>query len=247
MPLDVGIALLAFVERVADLASVTDVWVGGSLATGDYVPVVSDLDLVAVTSQPLTGTALERVVRAHQTLDAGLAHGLNLGCQYADEPRLHEPDIEHPTWTHGALVDRVISKITRAELALHGFSVVGRPPGAVLPPVTADDVRAAAHAELADYWSYAAGRPGLFLRRPVMVDLGLTAMARGRHAVAFGELLTKSEAIEQMRAPIWLRNQIRARRRGQIVSSPRVSAAYLAWRDVARTCSASRSAPPGHD
>jgi len=115
-----------------------------------------------------------------------------------------------------------------------------------LPPVTPDEVREAARAELTGYWSYAARRPWMFWRLPVMVDLGLTAMARGRHALASGELLTKSAAIEQARAPRWLKDDVRARRRGEQRTSPRLRAGYAAWRDVRRTTSAAtRSTRPG--
>jgi len=70
-------------------------------------------------------------------------------------------------------------------------------------------------------------------------------MARGRHAVATGQLLTKTQAIEQAHAPTWLKDQLRARRRGQPVTSPRIRTALIAWRDARRTvASACRSAPP---
>ncbi len=213
-------------------------WVGGSLATGDYVPGVSDLDLVAVTSQLLTGEALARVVQIHETLDAGPAEGMDLGCQYVDAERLLDIAAEHPTWTHGDLVARRVSLVTRAELVQHGFAVLGPPPNQLLPPVTPDEVRGAARAELAGYWSYAARRPQMFLRLPVLVDLGLTAMARGRHALATGELLTKTAAIEQVLAPRWLKEDLRARRRGENTESPRWRAAYASWQDVRRTTSA---------
>ncbi len=143
---------------------------------------VSDLDLVAVTSEPLGGDALGRIVRIHEHLDAGSASGMDLGCQYADAAGLVDANAEVPTWTHGQLVDRAVSLVTRAELALHGLSISGPAPLDLLPPVTTDGVRAAAQAELAGYWSQAARRPQSFLRFPVMVDLGLTSMARGRHA-----------------------------------------------------------------
>jgi hypothetical protein len=70
---------------------------------------------------------------------------------------------------------------------------------------------------------------------PIMVDLGLTGMARGRHTLRTGELLTKSAAIEQAAAPSWLIEQLRGRRRGEAVSYPRVRAGLVAWRDVRRT------------
>ncbi len=166
-------------DRLAATGIADALWVGGSLATGDHVVGVSDLDLVAVTSEPLTGPALAQVALLHQQLDDGAARGMDLGCQYVDAGRLLDVAVEHPTWTHGVMVNRTVSLITRAELVLHGFAVMGPPPEELLPPVTPDGVREAAHAELAGYWSYAARRPHMFWSLPVMVDLGLTAMARG--------------------------------------------------------------------
>jgi hypothetical protein len=184
---------------------------------------------------------LERVAAAHEQLDAGLAHGMDLGCQYPDAARLLDADARHPTWTHGEMLDRPVSLVTRAELVLHGYAVLGPSPQELLPPVTPDDVRDAARAELTGYWSYAARRPQMFWRLPVMVDLGLTAMARGRHALATGELLTKSAAIEQAHAPDWLKADLLARRRGAQRTSPRLRAGYVAWRDVRRTTARVRS------
>jgi hypothetical protein len=241
MEADVHAVLCDLGSRLEALGVTDALWVGGSLATGDYVPGVSDLDLVAVTSQPLVGEALAQVRLIHEDLDAGPANGMDLGCQYTDAGRLLDVAVEHPTWTHGEMLDRTVSLVTRAELVLHGFPVLGPPPEALLPPVTPDDVRNAARAELLGYWSYAARRPRMFWRLPVMVDLGLTGMARGRHALAHGELMTKTAAIPEARAPRWLRDDLTGRRRGEQVSSPRLRAGYAAWRDVRRTTAAARS------
>jgi hypothetical protein len=43
-----------------------------------------------------------------------------------------------------------------------------------------------------------------------MVDLWLTARARSRHSLTTGELLTKTAAIEQARAPGWLKDDLSA-------------------------------------
>ena len=232
-------AVRQLAERLGGLGWVTDLLVAGSLATGDYVPGVSDLDLVALTEGPVSSERQEVLAGLHRELDEGAARGLDLGCVYVDAGRLADLAAAHPTWTHGSLVQRILSGVTRAELARHGFAVLGRPPGAVLPEVTDDDVRRAARAELCGYWAYASRHPRWWLS-PVIADLGLTSMARGRHALRTGRLLTKTQAIEQAHAPAWLKDQLRARRQGQPVASPRIRTALIAWRDARRTVAAAR-------
>ena len=227
-------AVSALADCLADLGWVTDLLVAGSLATGDYVPGVSDLDLVALTEGPVGRARQEVLAGLHRELDHGAAKGLDLGCVYVDADRLADAAALHPTWTHGSLVHRSLSGVTRAELVRHGFAVLGRPPAAVLPDMTDDDVRRAARAELCGYWARAARRPLMWLN-PVIADLGLTSMARGRHALETGQLLTKTQAVEQANAPAWLRAQLRARRRGEQVVSPRARTALIAWRDARRT------------
>jgi hypothetical protein len=221
-------------RRLSALGGVTDLLVAGSLATGDHVPGVSDLDLVALTDGPADPVALAAL---HRDLDAGVARGLDLGCVYVPAAAIGDPAAEHPTWTHGRLVQRILSGVTRAELVRYGYPVFGRPPAETFPPMTDDDVRAAARAELTGYWAWAARRPWMF-GSPIMVDLGLTSMARGRYALAEGELLTKSAAIRQAAAPPWLIAQLAARRRGEPVVSPRWRSAWFAWRDCRRTTAA---------
>ena len=232
-------AVTALAERLASLPWVSDLWVAGSVATGDYVPGVSDLDLVAVVDGPVDSEREAVLVDLHRALDLGEAAGTDLGCVYVDDGRLPEPDALHPTWTHGQLVQRMLSGVTRAELGRHGFAVLGRSPGEVMPPMTDDDVRAAARAEVCGYWAWASRRPRMWLN-PVIADLGLTSMARGRHAVRHGQLLTKSDAIEEAHAPDWLIEHLRARRRGEPVVSPRLRTGFIAWRDARATVRAVR-------
>jgi hypothetical protein len=221
-------------DELNALGWVTDLMVAGSLATGDYTPRISDVDLVAFADGPV-GTDRQAVVAAiHRRLDSGSGAGLKIGCVYVDTETISRIDMPHPTWTHGLLVHRTLSLITRAELVRHGYQVLGRPPGDVLPAVSADDLRAAAHAELTGYWAWAVRRPWLWLD-PDLAELGLTSMARGRHALGDGELLTKTRAIEQAYAPAWLIDLLRARRCGDTVPLPRLRTALAAWRDARRT------------
>lgn len=138
-------------RELADLGWVTDLLVGGSLATEDYVPHVSDLDLVAFVDGPLDGTREILLSTIHRALDLGSGSGLNLGCVYVNGARLLDADATHPTWTHGSLVARSLSGVARAELVRHGYAIFGRPPLQVLPPMSDDDLREAARAELTGY------------------------------------------------------------------------------------------------
>lgn len=234
-------AVTSLAARLAELSWVRDLLVAGSLATGDYVPGVSDLDLVAVVTGPVDGARTARLVDVHEDLDRGSAAGADLGCVYVDECHLLDAAAMHPTWTHGGLADRILSGVTRVELVRHGFPVFGRPPTDMLPPMADDQVRAAARAELCGYWAWAARRPHIWVD-PVIADLGLTSMARGRHALRTGQLLTKTAAIEQAQAPAWLIDQVRARRRGEPVVSPRALTGWIAWRDTLTTTSGARHA-----
>ncbi len=227
-------AVTALSERLTSLEWVPDLLVGGSLATGDYVPGVSDLDLVAIVNGPVDRTRTAQLIQLHGELDRGLAAGTDLGCVYVDESRLTDAAMPHPTWTHGELVHRTLSGISRAELVRHGFAVYGRRPDELFPSMTDDQVRAAARDELCGYWAWASRRPWMWLY-PDIADLGLTAMARGRSALETGQLLTKTEAIDKAHAPVWLIDELRARRRGEPVQSRRVRTGWIAWRDARQT------------
>jgi hypothetical protein len=221
------------------LGWISDLMVAGSLATGDYRPRISDLDLVALVDGPVGAGRQAALTAVHRRLDSGAGAGLDLGCAYVDTATLADPGTRHPTWTHGQLVQRILSGINRAELVRHGYEIFGRVPCDVFPPMSDDDIRAAARAEITGYWAWAARRPWMWLN-PVIADLGLTSMARGRHTLRTGELLTKSRAIEQADAPGWLIEQLAARRRGEAVASPRLPAAVIAWRDARRTVALAR-------
>lgn len=216
------------------LGWVTELFVGGSAATGDYRPVVSDIDLVALTNGPVDQVRRHALHSIHVKLDRGTASGLNLGCAYIDQSMLVDIDARHPTWTHGARVIRALTAIPRVELARYGYSLLGRSPQTVFPEVNDNDIRLAARRELGGYWSLAAARPWWWLDRD-MIDLGLTSMARGRHALDTGQLLTKTAAIDAAHAPPWLIDQMRARRHGRDVRSPMLRSAWHAWRDAHRT------------
>ena len=226
--------VIALSTELAKLGWVSELFVGGSAATGDYRPGISDLDLVALTTGPVSKDRRGELQRIHRALDRGAACGMKLGCAYVESAGLLDVDARHPTWTHGAMVVRPLSPVARAELVRYGYAMLGKEPQALMPSVSDDDIRSAARAELAGYWTRAAARPWWWLNH-FMVDLSLTSMARGRHALTTGQLLTKTAAIEAADAPSWLVDQMRARRRGESSRSPRLRSAWYAWCDARRT------------
>ena len=152
-----------FASGLKELGWVSDLLVGGSLATGDYTPGVSDLDLVAIVDGPVDPVRQQALAELHRHLDQTVGAGCKLGCVYVDAAAVLDVSMRHPTWTHGMLVQRIVSGIVRAELVRHGYAVFGREPRGVLPAMSDDDIREAARAELTGYWSWAARRPWLWL------------------------------------------------------------------------------------
>ncbi|AKU15053.1 nucleotidyltransferase domain-containing protein [Luteipulveratus mongoliensis] len=226
-----------FARLVDTVDWATDLWVGGSVATGDYLPGVSDLDLVVITEGVVTVEQRTTLRRWHQELDGGVGRGANLGCVYVPETVAPDVALAHPTWTHGRLIQRPLSGIGRAELVRHGFALKGRPPADVLPAMSDSDVRRAIKSELDGYWSWAYRRPWIF--RDVMIsDLALLSMARARHTWRTAELITKSEAMGQIQAPEQVIRSIAARRIGVATRRRPVREASAARRDVGRTIAA---------
>ena len=97
-------AVTAWAARLAEVEWVSDLWVAGSVATGDYVPGISDLDLVALVDGPVDSEREAGLVELHRGLDVGAAAGTDLGAVYVDAGRLADSAATHPTWTHGRLV-----------------------------------------------------------------------------------------------------------------------------------------------
>lgn len=228
------LAVRGFVAELASREWVGDIWLHGSLATGDHRPGVSDIDVVAITTRSLDESDVGDVERLHRHLDSTWP-GSALGCTYVDAARLSAPEASHLTWTHGRRVERRLSAMVRAELLDHGRTLLGREPAAVLEPMSTDDVRDAVRHELTRYWSWAVRRPWLFLDSR-HADLALLSMARARLTLASGELATKTRAASHVRAPQRVVAGLARRRTGD---SPAVPLApvlgHHAWHDTRRT------------
>lgn len=209
-----------FAARVRDLAGLVGLYAGGSLATGDYRPGVSDLDLVVVLEEPPSRRQRRALTRLHRELVRSDATARGLHCAYLPLRGVEDLTARHWTWAFNELFRRPVSGIARAELLVDPVVVLGPPPVTVLPAMGREAVAAAARGELAGYWSATVCKPRLWLQ-DVYVDLGLLTLVRAEAAITEGRLVTKAEALgglHRFGVEPDLVEQIRRRREGEEVT-----------------------------
>jgi len=212
-----------FAAAVREVAGVRGFYAGGSIGSGDYRPGISDLDLVAVIEKPLTRTRRAGLLTVHHAFPVAKLH-----CAYVPVGEAVEVARKHVNWAHETMFRRPFSGISRAELYQFGVTVYGPPPETVFPPVTRDELAAAARTELRGYWTGAVRRRTVW-DTDLHVDLGLTTVARADVTIATGKLITKREAIDRLPGlgvPVALADEIRRRRAGEtVVLTPEETAA----------------------
>lgn len=198
----------------------TGLYVGGSLATGDYRPGVSDIDGVAILETRPRRRLRAELATIHRRLARDVDEGAALHCVYVSDHEAAAVTRTHWTWASGKFFRRPLSGISRAELLADPVVVFGPAPSSWLHSMTGTALREAARAELAGYWGRALRRRGSWLQ-DVYVDLGLTTWARADATISDGVLITKAEAIARMAergVPAVLVDGVARRRGGQQVS-----------------------------
>jgi hypothetical protein len=239
VPPDVAELLAEFGAGIGPVAGAIALYVGGSLATGDYRPGISDMDLVAVIADPLDQGQRQRLTELHRRLIAQWPAAAKLHCVYVPAGDLSDVAAEHLTWGFGELFGRPFSGVARAELLGPGFAVFGPPPAELIPPMSGADLRQAARHELSGYWTQALRRPTAWLQ-DVYVDLGMIVLARADATLAGDGIITKQEALTRLSrfgVPPRLVEEIRRRRDGEDVPVPplyRLFRAVLAHHLMAR-------------
>jgi hypothetical protein len=149
-PESVAALLRELAATLAPVAAPAGLYAGGSLGSGDFVPGVSDLDLVAVVATSLSGTQRRAVSRAHRRLRRRRPEAAKLHCHYVAADQIGDLAARHPMWNGRKLATRAQTGVARAELLRAGLTVAGPPPAAVLPPVT-DEAKAQALDHLEDF------------------------------------------------------------------------------------------------
>jgi hypothetical protein len=221
LPLSAQPTVAAFGADLGARNLVIALYAGGSLATDDFRPGVSDFDLAAVVAMPLDDGQRAELISLHQRMIRDHPLAAKLHCVYVPLPDMADLDAEHLTWAHGELYRRAFSGIARAELLTFGITVFGPPPATYLPALGVGALAEAVRAELSGYWSGALGRPEVWLE-DVYVDLGLLTLVRAEATLTEGRLITKREAITRLArrgVPADLVREIESRRAGRPVPS----------------------------
>ncbi|PVD00727.1 hypothetical protein DBP19_04575 [Streptomyces sp. CS090A] len=210
-------------------------WAHGSLALGDYRPGRSDLDLVALVGTELDGAQQAELRAVHERLIADVPLARSLHCTYVPQGDTSDTAQHHPTWAQGEWFERPVSPVSRRELALGAVVLHGPPPVGLLPGVSDQELAEFIRAELEDYWLPVTGnaKAELWLQ-DIWVDLGMLTFARASVTLRDGQLITKGEALEELRsmgAPTAVVDDIRRRRYGaDLLKNPSASDDFRARR-----------------
>ncbi|MFK4035738.1 nucleotidyltransferase domain-containing protein [Nonomuraea wenchangensis] len=206
--------LSRFLEAVEPAVPLVALWAHGSLASDDYQPGRSDLDLVAVVDKPVTMEHWRRIKAVHRGLDLPLADRLH--CSYMPRQELADPSAEHVTWAHEQIFRRPVTPVIRRELHVKALELYGPSPAGLLPPVSDAELAEFVRTDLRDYWLEKTRGRRRWLH-DIWVDLGTVTVARAAVTLADGRLITKREALDLlpgMGAPELVVADVRARRYG---------------------------------
>lgn len=194
-------ALRAKVESILG-EQLVGIYLHGSLASGDFDPARSDIDMLVVTD----GDLAEPQVAALREMHAQLARsGLRWAGPYEVSYiplraiRRHDPnDCMHVALAADGTfgVDRHGSDwiIQRHILRDLGITLVGPPPHTLIDPVTAEDMRLAVKGILQEWW-----RPHLLdpsrLRKSDYQAFAILTMCRALHTLETGTAGSKPQAV----------------------------------------------------
>jgi hypothetical protein len=219
IPADVALLLDGLRDGLLGRGGLVGVYLYGSLATGDFSPARSDIDVVVILEREPGKGGTRELRKLHMALAAPGGIAARLHCLYVPAETAADPARLRPYWFGNRMTQWRLKVMTRAELTTAGMAVYGPWPPPAITPVPAAEVRAAVREELTGYWSRTARKRVCWLRDS-WVDLGLTVLPRAEAVLATGDLITKGEAIGRLAGfgvPAALVREIRRRRQGEVV------------------------------
>jgi predicted nucleotidyltransferase len=177
------------------------VYLGGSLALGDFDPASSDVDVLVATAGRLAGPAVEGLRRLHGGLRAEGGWAGRLEVVYLPLAALRRFDPEDAERYPVGASDREFTVgrqgptwvLDRWVVREHGRVVAGPDPRELIDPVGPDELRAAVRASLAGHWDLE-GADVAWLRPRNYQAFAVLSMCRDLYALAHGTLASKPAA-----------------------------------------------------
>jgi predicted nucleotidyltransferase len=179
------------------------VYLRGSLALGDFIPSTSDIDVLAVTTRPVTVEQFAALVALHTDLAAlPNPYANRLEIAYIDRAALKRfaPNQRHPSLGQGEVLawsehrdNWIFERWTIREC---GVTLLGPEPHTLIDPIEPEELRAAARGRLSDWAAWAAqpDDPDFLLPRSHKAYV-VETMCRALHTVACGQLASKPRAV----------------------------------------------------
>lgn len=138
------------------------VYLRGSLATGDFIPETSDIDLLAVTENPVSDAEFDALAALHAQLAAlPNPYANRMEMAYIDRRALKrfEAGLRHPTLGQGGKLawsehhnNWILERWTVRE---YGVTLVGPPPQSLIAPISSREISQAVRARLGDWVEWA--------------------------------------------------------------------------------------------
>ncbi|MFE4368890.1 hypothetical protein ACFRMN_11735 [Streptomyces sp. NPDC056835] len=188
-----------FMADVSAAVPLVALWAHGSLAFGDFQPGRSDLDLVALVGTEPTDAQRERLRALHQRLFAEAPFADKLHCTYLPRQDAADAGRSHPTWALGEWFERPVSPVGRRELTTGALVLTGPSPVGELPGVSDAELTDFIRRDLRDYWLPVTAKPELWVH-DAWVDAAMLTFARASVTLRDGRLVTKREALDELRA-----------------------------------------------
>lgn len=175
----------------------------GSLSLGDFDPKSSDVDFLIVTTEELSGKALDKLREMHATLAAsGNPYAQRLEGSYISRTALqrYDPDhAYHPTigsdWEFQVARHGSTWIIERHIVREHGVIVWGPSPRSLIDPVSPHELRMAASEALEQFWQkQLTGPEPEWLHPRHYQAFAVLTMCRALYTLSQGETVSKLAA-----------------------------------------------------
>jgi len=195
-------ALLPGIRQALE-GNLVGAYLRGSLATGDFIPDSSDLDVLVVTERPVNDAEFASLAALHAQVAAlpnPYANRMEIAYIERGALRRFEPGLRHPTLGQGEPLvwseHRSNWSLERWTVREHGIALFGPDPQTLIDPVSSRDLRAAVRARLRDWadWASQPEDPDWSLGRGHKAYV-VETMCRALYTIACGELPSKRRAV----------------------------------------------------